>query len=194
MTTPPNSLDSLIGKKKSKKSHSVETLFRNALRSNLELTSLADAKASILISINGFILTVIVTASGFQLSHHLMVYPFIAIIITAMASISFAVKAIQPRYKEHLIKKEHHPNYHSILYYQDIAALTPEEYMKEAKKVISMTQTTQEHIIQHLHILGAEIKIKYRWLRQAYTIFALGLIISMILVVNALLNLTPEGM
>ncbi|MCH9740924.1 MAG: hypothetical protein K0U38_08815 [Epsilonproteobacteria bacterium] len=189
MTTPIT----LAQRDKSKKPRSVETLFRNALRSNLELTALADSKASILISVNGFILTVIVTASGLQMNHPLMVYPFIAIIITAMASISFATKAIQPRYKEHLIKKEHQVNYNSILYFQDIASLTPEAYLKEAKEVILTTEATQENILQHLHILGAEIKIKYRWLRQAYTIFTLGLIVSMILVVYALLNMMPEG-
>lgn len=178
-------------KAKNKKANSVETLFRNALRSNLELTSLADSKASILISINGFILTVIVTASGLQQSHPLMVYPFIAIIITTMASISFAIKAIQPRYKEHLIGKEHLEGYSSILYFQDIASMTPKQYLDEAKEIILRTETTQEHILKHLHILGAEIKIKYRWLRQAYYVFASGLIISMILVVYALLNMTP---
>lgn len=177
-----------------KKPRSVETLFRNALRSSLELTALADSKASILISVNGFILTVIVTASGFQMSHPLMVYPFIAIIITAMASISFATKAIQPRYKEHLIQKKYLREYQSILYFQDIASLSPEAYLEKAKTVILSTEETQTDILQHLHILSSEIKIKYRWLRQAYTIFALGLIVSMILVVYALLSMSPEGL
>jgi hypothetical protein len=180
----------LLQKTKSKKPRSVETLFRNALRSNLELTALADSKASILISVNGFILTVIVTASGLQISSPVMIYPFIAIIITAMASIFFATKAIQPRYKEHLIDKEHLENYVSILYFQDIASYTPKQYLYEAKEVILTTENTQKHILQHLHILGSEIKIKYHWLRQAYTIFALGLIVSMILVVFALVNMT----
>ncbi|CAA6821325.1 MAG: Metal-dependent phosphohydrolase, HD subdomain [uncultured Sulfurovum sp.] len=184
----------VLEKNKKKKPQSVETLFRNALRSNLELTALADSKASILISVNGFILTVIVTASGLQMNHPLMVYPFIAIIITALGSISFATKAIQPRYKEHLIKKKHQENYQSILYFQDMASLTPEAYLTQAKEVILTTEATQENILKHLHILGAEIKIKYRWLRQAYNIFAVGLILSMILVVYALLNMTPEGL
>lgn len=188
MTTPMH----LLQKTPKKKPRSVETLFRNALRSNLELTTLADSKASILISVNGFILTVIVTASGLQLNHPLMVYPFIAIIITAMASIFFATKAIQPRYKENIMKKAYLENYQSILYFQDIASITPQEYLKKAKEIILSTEKTQENILQHLHILGAEIKIKYYWLRQAYAIFALGLIVSMILVVFALLNMSTE--
>jgi len=183
-------MNSDLPKIPNKKVKSVETLFRNALRSNLELTTLADSKASILISVNGFILTVIVTASGLQMSHPEMLYPFIAIIITAMASIFFATKAIQPRYKEHLIEKEHLDEYHSILYFQDMAQLPPSEYLSNAKEVISTTEQTQTNIIQHLHIIGAEIKIKYRWLRHAYSIFAIGLSISMVLVVYALASIT----
>ncbi len=188
MTTHMN----LLKKSPSKKPRSVETLFRNALRSNLELTALADSKASILISVNGFILTVIVTASGMQLNHPLMMYPFIAIIITAMASIFFATKAIQPRYKENIMHKEYLENYTSILYFQDISSLSPMEYLAQAKEVILSTEKTQENILQHLHILGAEIKIKYYWLRQAYAIFSLGLIVSMMLVVFALVNMGTE--
>ncbi len=56
-------------KQEQKDYRSIETLFRNGLRSNLELTSLADAKASVLISVNGFILTVIITASGLYLNN-----------------------------------------------------------------------------------------------------------------------------
>ena len=161
-------------------SRTVETLFRNALRSNLELTSLADTKASILISVNGFILTVIITASGFQSSDPNMVYPFIAIILTALISITFAVVAIRPRFKEHLIKKRLQKDYHSILYFQDMASISPDEYLQNAHKVISDKGLTQEHIMKHLHMLGTEINLKYRWLRRAYTSFAIGLIFSVL--------------
>ena len=161
-------------------SRTVETLFRNALRSNLELTSLADTKASILISVNGFILTVIITASGFQSSDPNMVYPFIAIILTALISITFAVVAIRPRFKEHLIKKRLLKDYHSILYFQDMASISPDEYLQNAHKVISNKGLTQEHIIKHLHMLGTEIDLKYKWLRRAYTSFAIGLIFSVL--------------
>ena len=42
-----------------KKSKLVNTYFRNGLKSNLDLMSLADTKAGKLISVNGFILTVV---------------------------------------------------------------------------------------------------------------------------------------
>jgi len=164
-------------------SRTVETLFRNALRSNLELTSLADTKASILISVNGFILTVLITASGFQLSEPGMIYPFIAIIMTALLSITFAVMAIRPRFKKHLLKKEYHDDYNSVLYYQDMADLSPCEYVENVHKVIGNKGLTQSHIIKHLHMLGLEINLKYIWLRRAYAAFAIGLFVSVFFVV-----------
>lgn len=175
-------------KKKSEISKLVGTLFRNALRSNLDLTSLADTKAGILISINGFILTVSVTASGFAIHSTMMTYAFISIILTSLGSIIFAVLAVKPRGKKAIVKKEFLDGYESLLYYQDMADLSPNEYDKKMKKVLKNTKSSKEEMITHLHILGAEIKKKYFWLKQAYTYFSLGLIISATLIIYALVN------
>lgn len=174
-------------------SRTVETLFRNALRSNLELTSLADTKASILISVNGFILTVIITASGFRLSEPDMIFPFISILMTALISITFAIMAIRPRFKKHLSKKQYQDDYHSVLYYQDMAELPPCEYVENVHKVISNKGLTQSHIIKHLHMLGAEIHLKYIWLRRAYTSFATGLFVSVIFVIFAMSGFNQDN-
>ncbi len=171
-------------------SRTVETLFRNALRSNLELTSLADTKASILISVNGFILTVIITASGFHLSEPDMIYPFISILMTALISITFAVMAIRPRFKKHFLKKVYLEDYHSVLFFQDIARLSPDEYLESMHEVIGNKGLTQSHIIKHLHMLGSEINIKYKWLRRAYTIFAVGLVLSVFFVIYSMHGLS----
>jgi len=173
-------------KKTLKLSTLVSTFFRNGLRSNLELTSLADTKAGILISINGFILTVSVTASGFAIHNTIMTYAFISIILTSLGSIIFAVLAVKPRTKDRLVKKEYLDGYKSLLYYQDMADLSPQEYKKEVNNVIYKTKKSRDEIISHLHILGSEIKKKYFWLKQAYTFFSIGLVISASLIIYGL--------
>jgi len=182
-------LEEIDSKPKKKKvlSKLVGTFFRNALRSNLDLTSLADTKAGILISINGFILTVSVTASGFAIHNAIMTYAFISIILTSLGSIIFAVLAVKPRTKDRLVKKEFLEGYSSLLYYQDMADLEPDEYKKEVNKVIYKTNKSKDEMIRHLHILGAEIKKKYFWLKQAYTFFSIGLIVSASLIIYALM-------
>ena len=175
------SRDEAISKKKIKDLRSTETLFRNALRSNLELTSLTDSKASVLISVNGFILTVIVTASGLILEDSVMIYPFISIMLTALVSILFATMAIRPRDKAHIVKKKYLNKVRSVAYYQDMADSDPDEYVERFMKVLESKKDVQINIIKHLHILGTEIDVKYKWLKKAYTSFAIGLIVSALL-------------
>lgn len=172
--------------KKKKLSNLVSTFFRNALRSNLDLTSLADTKAGILISINGFILTVSVTASGFVVHNAIMSYAFIAIILTSLGSIILAVLAVKPRSKQKLVPANHLDGYSSLLYYQDMADLDPKEYVNQMNDALFSTKKSTKEMINHLHILGAEIKKKYFWLKQAYTFFSLGLIVSASLIIYAL--------
>ncbi len=58
-------------KKKEKKkgsSRNIETLYRSAYRTWLELTGIADAKANIMISVNGLIITSIIATTGLFIS------------------------------------------------------------------------------------------------------------------------------
>lgn len=173
--------------KKQKLSKLVPTFFKNALRSNLDLTSLADTKAGILISINGFILTVSVTASGFAIQNAMMTYAFVSIILTSLGSIIFAVLAVKPRRKDKLVKADELSGYKSLLYYQDMADLSPDEYNKQMREILVDSEESTDEMITHLHILGAEIKKKYFWLTQAYRYFSLGLVISASLIIYALM-------
>ncbi len=183
----------MLKEKKPKLSKLVGTFFRNALRSNLDLTALADTKAGILISINGFILTVSVTASGFAIHNEVMTYAFISIILTSLGSIIFAVLAVKPRSKDKLVNREHVEEYNSLLYYQDMADMNPREYSTQMNKALHNLEESTEEMITHLHILGAEIKKKYFWLKQAYTFFSFGLIVSASLIIYGLLYSEEES-
>ncbi len=174
--------------KENKDFRSIETLFRNSLRANLELTALADSKASVLISVNGFILTVIITASGLYLNNPSMIYPFVTILLTSLVSILLATMAIRPRDKRQFIKKEHLKKFNSVAYFQDMSETTPDDYVQRVRDIIKDKQELHEHIIKHIHILGAEIKVKYSWLKRAYTAFGVGLSLSAILMIVAMFN------
>jgi len=173
-------------KKKKELGKLIGTFFRNGLKSNLDLTSLADTKAGILISINGFILTVSVTASSFAIHNAMMTYAFISIIITSLGSIIFAVLAVKPRKKKDLVEKEFLEGYESLLYYQDMADMDPKVFIKKTNQILKSEKKTKNEMISHLHILGSEIKKKYFWLGQAYRFFSLGLIVSASIIVYAL--------
>lgn len=175
-------------KKEQGKSKLIGTYFRNALKSNLDLTTLADTKAGILISVNGFILTVIMTASGFVIQNEIMNIVFASIILTALISIVFAVFAIRPRSKDKLIKRmDGVENYNSLLFYEDMANMHPTDFMRETDITVKSSELSIQHLTTHLHILGLEIKKKYFWLKQAYTFFSIGLVVSVTLAVYGLI-------
>ena len=159
---------------------SIETLYRNAIRANLELTALADNKASIMISVNGFILTVIVTAGSYLIqSTPKLLYPFTSVLLTCLASITFAVLAVRPRVqKEPDTLDDIHNDRSSVLYFHNMARLSADDYVDEVKRVVGDLDTTQTHIIRHIHGLGSGLESKFRWLKLAYTVFTVGLIVS----------------
>ncbi len=76
-----------------------------------------------------------------------MIYPFISIIITALISIALAAMAIHPRYKKELIKKDPLSKFESVLYYQDMATMTPDDYVRNVKKILKDKEETYEHLI-----------------------------------------------
>ena len=190
------------GKKKKEKekeksaARSTETLFRNAVRSNLDLTSIADNKANIMISVNGFILTVIVTAGGFVMqSNPALIYPFTLILLTAILSIGCAVMAVKP--KMHLSDEDTiedlKSDKSSIIYFKHYMNMDPDDYVSEMKRVLNDAETIHSHIARHIYGLGYGLSVKFRWLRFSYTIFTIGLASSALVFVLAMAHVLPES-
>jgi hypothetical protein len=171
-----------VKKKKARKAaeKSTETLFRNAVRSNLDLTSIADNKANIMISVNGFILTVVVTAGGFVIKNDPdLIYAFAMILITAIASIGSAVMAVKPKINQTGDTLEDLRNdKSSIIYFKHYVNMNPDDYVTEIKRVLKDVDRVHTHIARHIYGLGYGLSVKFRWLRISYTIFTIGLSLS----------------
>lgn len=167
-------------KKQKNASRSTETLFRNAVRSNLDLTSIADNKANIMISVNGFILTVIVTAGGFVLEKDSsLIWAFAMILITAIASIGAAVMAVKPKINlSDDTLEDLRQDKSSIIYFKHYINMHPDDYVREMKRVLKDVETVHTHIARHIYGLGYGLTVKFRWLRISYTIFTIGLALS----------------
>ncbi len=166
-----------------KPDRSTETLLRNTARANLELTALADNKANIMISLNGFILTVGITGGSFAIKHTPdLVYPFSVILLTALTSIFLAVKAVRPKFnKGHDTVEDLRQDRSSVAYFIHCSNLTADEYVDEMQRVVTTDfQTVQTHITRHLYGLGYGLKSKFKWLSWSYLIFSFGQVLSVL--------------
>lgn len=166
-----------------KPDRSTETLLRNTARANLELTALADNKANIMISLNGFILTMVITGGSFAVNHTPeLVYPFSVILLTALASIFLAIKAVRPKFnKGHDTAEDLRQDRSSVAYFIHCSNLTSDEYVDEMQRVVTTDfQTIQTHISRHLYGLGYGLKGKFTWLSWSYLVFSFGQILSVL--------------
>ncbi len=166
-----------------KPDRSTETLLRNTARANLELTALADNKANIMISLNGFILTVGITGGSFAIKHTPdLVYPFSVILLTALTSIFLAVKAVRPKLNMgHDTIEDLRQDRSSVAFFLHCSNLTADEYVEEMQRVVTTDfETVQTHITRHLYGLGYGLKKKFKWLSWSYLVFSFGQILSVL--------------
>ena len=166
-----------------KPDRSTETLLRNTARANLELTALADNKANIMISLNGFILTVGITGGSFAIKHTPdLVYPFSVILLTALTSIFLAVKAVRPKLNMgHDTIEDLRQDRSSIAFFLHCSNLTADEYVEEMQRVVTTDfETVQTHITRHLYGLGYGLKNKFKWLSWSYLVFSFGQVLSVL--------------
>ena len=95
----------------------IETLFRSSYRVNMDLSSLADAKANIMISINGLIVSILIASIAPKVDANPWLYiPTSLFLVGCLASLVFAVLAARPRVQS--------------------TVLTPDDALRERKNLL----------------------------------------------------------
>ncbi len=205
-------LEEKLKKKKKKKStsvysKSVETMFRNAYRAQLDMIALAATKANIMISLNGVIVSILMVTGGFIYTNQpAFLLPAILFLITSAISIYFALSAASPSpapaharafccfrdilkgkasvgdFKNYIKtpEKRFNKDTSNILIFEDFAKLPKDVYLKEMEKLIKNPEKTYEKMSDQLYWLGLMADKKFSNLRYSYSVFRWGLILSII--------------
>ncbi len=194
-------------KKTSASSKSVETMFRNAYRAQLDMIALAATKANIMISLNGVIVSILMVTGGFIYANQpAFLLPAILFLITSAISIYFALSAASPSpapahtrafccirdifkrkasigdFKEYLKtpEKRFNKDTSNILIFEDFAKLPKKTYLEEMAKLVNDPEKTYEKMSDQLYWLGLMADKKFANLRYSYSVFRWGLILSII--------------
>lgn len=194
-------------KKTSASAKSVETMFRNAYRAQLDMIALAATKANIMISLNGVIVSILMVTGGFIYAHQpAFLLPAILFLITSAISIYFALSAASPspapahtrvfccfrdilrrkaslRDLKNYVKgpaKRFNKNSSNILIFEDFAKLPKDVYLKEMAKLVNNPEKTYEKMSDQLYWFGQMADKKFANLRYSYSVFRWGLILSII--------------
>ena len=161
----------------------IETMFRNSYRAQLDLIALAATKANIMISVNGFILSMLIVSESFMVAREpLLFIPSALFLFTCMISIILAVLAARPKAakgKHHL--DEFREDQANLLVHEEFARLSKEDFIEGMDELMKDKGRIYKTMTGQLYWLGRVADKKFKLLHYSYTVFMSGLVVSIAL-------------
>ena len=188
--TPPSPAtgEKKEGKKKKKlkdfgAGRGVETMFRTAYRTHLDLASLADRKANIMISINGLMIGILVgTIYPSIAANQLLLLPASVLVLGCLASVIYAVLAARPRVTQRKVAlSDIRANRANILFFGNFVNMSEDDFLAGMWELMEDRDRTYTNMMRDLYGLGTVLSTKYRLLRISYTVFVVGLAAGVLL-------------
>ena len=173
---------------------SIETMFRNTMRTHMGLSGMADTKANIMISVNTLLLTILVTVMIRKLdtNPHLII-PTAMLTLTSLTTLVYAILVTRPivtagTFTEQDIKNKKA----NLLFFGNFYNMPLKDFTWGMKEMINDQEYLYDGMIKDFYYLGQVLGTKYKKLRICYTFFMYGVIISVLAYTIAFI-LFPEG-
>jgi HD superfamily phosphodiesterase/protein-S-isoprenylcysteine O-methyltransferase Ste14 len=160
----------------------VQTMFRTTSNNHFELSSLADGKANIMISVNAIIISVVLTVLLVRLPFYPQyLIPTIVLVVTCLSAMIFAILATRPSISGGKFTEDDIRNKKTnLLFFGNFYRMRADEYQWGMNELLKDREYLYNSMIRDIYFLGVVLARKYRFLRIAYTIFMWGLIASVL--------------
>ena len=162
----------------------IETMFRVALRNHITLSDIADTKANILLSVNAIIISMTLSTLIPKLdnpSNHYLIIPSIVFILFTVASIILSIMATRPNVTEGKFTKEDVANKKvNLLFFGNFHQMSMPDFEWAMHEMMKDRDYLYGSLTKDLYFLGLVLNRKYKLLRTTYTVFMIGIIISVI--------------
>jgi predicted metal-dependent HD superfamily phosphohydrolase len=168
----------------------IQTMFRTTSNNHFELSSLADGKANIMISVNAIIISVVLTILLVRLPYYPnYILPTIALMSTCLGAMIFAILATRPSVNEGKFNEEDiRAKKTNLLFFGNFHQMQLEEYQWGMNEMLKDREYLYNSMIKDIYFLGVVLARKYKLLRISYTIFMFGLILSVLAFIFAYLT------
>lgn len=164
----------------------IQTLFRVTMRNHLKLSDIADAKANILLSVNAIIISLAIAnfipdLTAPSNSSTTMMIPVFILMIFSVASIIGAIMSTRPNvtsgeFTREQIKKGEV----NVLFFGNFHRMPYEQFEWAMHEILDNQTDVYESLMKDLYMLGVVLNRKYYLLRITYTIFMVGIILSVL--------------
>ncbi|MFD3001372.1 Pycsar system effector family protein [Pontibacter toksunensis] len=169
----------------------IETMFRSTYRTHLDLSAMADNKANMMISLNAIILSIVITYLSAQSAiigtefaqHRTIIIPISLLLLTTLGSLVFAIISAQPEVTSFNInrkKKKVNTRNVSLLFFGNFSKLPLEGFQDGMHDIMRDKKALYNNMITDIYFLGDVLSRKYRILRISYSVFMIGLVLTVI--------------
>ncbi len=159
----------------------IETLFRLLSKNHYTLSELVDKKASILISVNAIILSIVIGTVMRRLGDdpHLLV-PVVMISLTNLGSIALAVFAAKPIRTHHQGVEGHTVLDANLLFFGDFQGLSEQQYLEGVNGLMDDKDKLYDSLSRDVYHMGRALKTKFDLITRSMGIFIYGLVASVL--------------
>ncbi|MCL6219990.1 Pycsar system effector family protein [Zunongwangia pacifica] len=175
---------------KQKKQQSKETdkgvnnLYRITLRNHISLSENADRKAHILLSVNSIILSLLLSRLFPKLdspSNQYLYIPTVIFLTSAVIGIILSVIATRPQVNSgKFSKKDISERNKNILFFGNFYNMDFDDFELGLSEIMKDKDLIYHSLTRDLYNLGQVVARKYQVLRIAYTVFVIGIVVSVI--------------
>ncbi len=160
----------------------IQTFYRVALRNHIKLSDIADTKANILLSVNAIIISLVLANLLSKLdTNPFLIAPSAIFVISSTVSMILAVIATRPNVTRGEFTEEDVKNKSvNLTFFGNFHKMELSQYQWAIKELLKDREYVYSSLTKDLYFLGKVLDRKYRILRWTYTIFVLGIIISII--------------
>ena len=185
-------LKDLVERKKKKKQKSekkniqgnrnAQMMFKTALRNHLDLSSLADNKANIMLSVNTLIITFVLPLGlSYVYQRPYLLVPIGCLLITSLVSMIFATLATRPmKMVGQPTEEKLQRGTANLFFFGNFFRMDFDDYRRGMETILSDEDILESAIMRDLHSLGRSLGLKYRRLRICYTVFMVGIVVTVL--------------
>lgn len=160
----------------------VQSMFRITLRNHIKLSDIADTKANILLSVNAIIISLALSSLIPKLDNPdnaYLIFPTITLVIFSVIAMTLSVLATRPNVTSGKFTREDVSQKKvNLLFFGNFHKMELSEFEWAINEMMQDKDYIYSALTKDLYFLGKVLDRKYKILRFTYTVFIIGIIVS----------------
>ncbi|MGQ1786658.1 MULTISPECIES: Pycsar system effector family protein [unclassified Saccharicrinis] len=179
-----------VAGKTEKPDKGIETMFRVNLRNHVNLSRIADDKANTLISVNGIIISIVLSTLFPKLDNNeYLIWPALILVAFSIVTIIIAIISTIPRTTHGFISKEDISHKRgNLTFFGNFHRMELEDFEWGIGELMKDRDYLYNSMSRDLYFLGKVLNKKYAYLRWGYIVFVTGLVFSILFFVIGIMN------